>query len=103
MKRVGYDPVLYGNYALIDGSKTSQDYFYAHLIAPPAIDEHERVRTGQFVGKVGQTGNAATTPCHLHFEVRIHGRPVDPAPYLHRWDGTADYLSDPARRRCTLN
>ena len=59
MKRVGYDPVLYGNYALIDGSKTSQDYFYAHLIAPPAIDEHERVRTGQFVGKVGQTGNAA--------------------------------------------
>ena len=86
VKRVGYDPVLYGNYALIDGSKTSQDYFYAHLIAPPAIDEHERVRTGQFVGKVGQTGNAASTPCHLHFEVRIHGRPVDPAPYLHRWD-----------------
>jgi murein DD-endopeptidase MepM/ murein hydrolase activator NlpD len=86
VKRVGYDPVLYGNYALIDGNGTNQDYFYAHLIAPPAIDRHERVRTGQFVGRVGQTGNAASTPCHLHFEVRIHGRPVNPAPYLNRWD-----------------
>ncbi len=86
VQKVGYDPVLYGNYALIDGSKTSQDYFYAHLIAQPAVRKNERVRTGQFVGRVGQTGNAAGTPCHLHFEVRIHGKPVDPEPFLNRWD-----------------
>jgi murein DD-endopeptidase MepM/ murein hydrolase activator NlpD len=86
VQKVGYDPVLYGYYALIDGLKTSQDYFYAHLIAPPAVGKHERVRTGQLVGRVGRTGNAASTPCHLHFEVRIHGSPVDPEPFLRKWD-----------------
>jgi len=86
VKKVGYDPALYGNYVLIDGRKTSQDYFYAHLIAKPAVGRHDRVRTGQYVGRIGQTGNAAGTPCHLHFEVRIHGKPVDPEPYLKDWD-----------------
>ncbi|HET6830184.1 MAG TPA: M23 family metallopeptidase [Solirubrobacterales bacterium] len=87
VKRVGYDPVLYGYYALINGRKTRQSYFYSHLIAPPPVARRERVRTGEHVGRVGRTGNAATTPCHLHFEVRIDGRPVDPAPYLRDWDG----------------
>lgn len=86
VKMVGYDPVLYGNYALIDGRKTRQDYFYAHLIARPAVDARDRVRTGQLVGRVGQTGNAATTPCHLHFEIRVGGRPIDPEPKLRGWD-----------------
>lgn len=86
VKKAGYDPVLYGYYVLIDGLKTSQDYFYAHLIAPAAVDRRERVRTGERVGRVGRTGNAASTPCHLHFEVRVHGRPVDPKPYLRDWD-----------------
>lgn len=86
VRKVGYDPVLYGNYVLIDGRKTGQDYFYAHLIARPAIDRRDRVRTGQFVGRIGRTGNAASTPCHLHFEVRIHGHPVDPEPFLKKWN-----------------
>jgi murein DD-endopeptidase MepM/ murein hydrolase activator NlpD len=86
VQKVGYDPVLYGYYVLVDGLKTSQDYFYSHLIAPPAVDRRERVRTAQYVGRVGRTGNAASTPCHLHFEIRIHGTPVDPKPYLKDWD-----------------
>jgi murein DD-endopeptidase MepM/ murein hydrolase activator NlpD len=86
VQKVGYDPILDGYYLLIDGAKTDQDYLYAHLIAPSPVDKHERIKTGQFVGRIGQTGNAASTPCHLHFEVRIHGKPVDPEPYLHRWD-----------------
>ncbi len=84
--KTGYDPVLYGNYVLIDGAKTSQDYFYAHLIAPPPVHEGERVFTGQEIGRIGQTGNAAGTPCHLHFEVRVHGDPIDPEPLLRDWD-----------------
>lgn len=86
VKKVGYDPVLYGYYVLIDGLKTSQDYFYSHLIAPPAVGRRDRVRTAQYVGRVGKTGNAASTPCHLHFEVRVHGDPVDPEPFLRAWD-----------------
>jgi murein DD-endopeptidase MepM/ murein hydrolase activator NlpD len=87
VEKAGYDPVLYGNFVLIDGRKTDQDYFYAHLIGRPAVDRGDRVRTGQLVGRVGQTGNAATTPCHLHFEIRVRGRPVDPEPKLRDWDG----------------
>ncbi len=81
VQKVGFDPVLYGYYVLIDGLESSEDYFYSHLIAPPPVRKRERIRTGQFVGRVGQTGNAASTPCHLHFEIRIHGAPVDPEPW----------------------
>jgi murein DD-endopeptidase MepM/ murein hydrolase activator NlpD len=86
VEKAGYDPVLYGNYVLIDGRKSSQDYFYAHLIAKPDVSRGDRVRTDQLVGRVGQTGNAAATPCHLHFEIRVRGRPVDPEPRLRDWD-----------------
>ena len=86
VKRAGYDPLLYGNYVLIDGAKTAQDYFYAHMLAPSAVAEGRRVHTGQVLGRIGQTGNAAGTPCHLHFEIHVHGRPIDPEPSLRRWD-----------------
>ena len=86
IQKIGYDPVLYGYYVLIDGLKTSQDYFYAHLLSSPAVDRRDRVKTAQVLGRVGRTGNAASTPCHLHFELRIHGDPVDPEPYLKAWD-----------------
>lgn len=86
VEKVGFDPVLYGNFVRIGGAKTRQDYFYSHLIDEPAVDEGERVATGEVVGRIGQTGNAAGTPCHLHFELRVGGDPTDPEPALNRWD-----------------
>lgn len=87
VKRAGYDGELYGYYLLIDGFEAGQNFFYSHLIAPAEAGKGERVRTGEPVGRVGQTGNARTTPCHLHFEIREGGRPIDPEPALRRWDG----------------
>ena len=87
IEKAGYDDALYGYYLRIDGYKTDEDYFYSHLIAPSEAGSGERVRTGERVGRVGQTGNARTTPCHLHFEIRRDGRPIDPEPALRRWDG----------------
>ncbi len=86
VQKTGYDPALYGNYVLIDGAKSGQDYFYAHMVDPAEVGKGERVHTGQELGRIGQTGNAAGTPCHLHFEIHVHGDPVDPAPYLRHWD-----------------
>ncbi|MEV8552432.1 M23 family metallopeptidase [Streptomyces glaucescens] len=55
---------------------------YAHL-ASIAVDQGERVGTGQWIGQSGTTGNS--TGPHLHFEVRVTrelGSGLDPVPWL---------------------
>jgi murein DD-endopeptidase MepM/ murein hydrolase activator NlpD len=56
-----------GNYLVIDGKGTRMDFMYAHMLRPSPLREGQRVRTGQVIGQVGQTGNAQG--CHLHFEL----------------------------------
>lgn len=87
VRRAGYDPRLYGYYVLIAGRKTNESYFYSHMLDPGPLRKGDRVRTGGAVGRVGQTGNAQSTPCHLHFELRRGGQLVDPERALSRWDG----------------
>jgi murein DD-endopeptidase MepM/ murein hydrolase activator NlpD len=85
----GYHPAA-GNYVVIDGSGTSVDYGYMHLLAPTPFVAGDRVYTGQPIGAVGQSGNARG--CHLHFELwgapgwYEGGRPLDPLPSLLAWD-----------------
>ncbi|HWQ02695.1 MAG TPA: peptidoglycan DD-metalloendopeptidase family protein [Gaiellaceae bacterium] len=52
---------------------------YAHL-SRALVEPGRRVTRGTPVGLVGATGDA--TGPHLHFEVRVRGAPVDPAPAL---------------------
>ncbi|HEV8682979.1 MAG TPA: peptidoglycan DD-metalloendopeptidase family protein [Actinomycetota bacterium] len=52
---------------------------YAHQSAI-RVSSGQSVRRAQLIGSVGTTG--WSTGCHLHFEVRINGEPVDPVPYL---------------------
>ena len=52
---------------------------YGHL-KDIHVKAGDRVKAGQILGTVGTSGN--TTGPHLHYEVRINGRPVNPFPYL---------------------
>jgi murein DD-endopeptidase MepM/ murein hydrolase activator NlpD len=79
-----------GNYVVVDGKGTPNDFMYAHLAEPSPLQEGETVRTGQPIGIVGNTGNSQG--CHLHFEIwgtpgwYEGGSPFDPLPYLEKWD-----------------
>ncbi|MDQ5895213.1 MAG: family metallopeptidase [Actinomycetota bacterium] len=80
-----YDPELYGNYVVLEGEGERRTYKYSHLLRPAPVREGQRVRAGRRLGSIGQTGNAAGTPCHLHFEIRSRGRLLDPEPLINSW------------------
>jgi murein DD-endopeptidase MepM/ murein hydrolase activator NlpD len=64
----------YGNLVIVDhgfGVETR----YAHL-SKIMVRPSDRVDAGQVLGRSGATGRA--TGAHLHFEVRLDGRAVDP-------------------------
>ncbi|MBP6844664.1 MAG: peptidoglycan DD-metalloendopeptidase family protein [Kofleriaceae bacterium] len=68
----------YGNLVVLrhaDGSETR----YAHL-ATVEVEPGQRLEAGEPLGTVGATGRV--TGPHLHFEVRVDGHAVDPAPLL---------------------
>jgi hypothetical protein len=54
--------------------------YYAHLDSH-LVRPGDRVDVGDTLGLVGNTGNARSTPPHLHFGVYSR-RPVDPVPWL---------------------
>lgn len=58
--------------------------YYAHL-EQQDVEEGQAVSPGDPIGLVGNTGNARTTPPHLHFGVYVRGSGArDPFPYLQR-------------------
>jgi murein DD-endopeptidase MepM/ murein hydrolase activator NlpD len=75
VERVGWESG-YGKFVLIrhtNGYETA----YGHMTAyARGVDEGTRVRQGQVIGFMGSTG--LSTGSHLHYELRINGRFVDP-------------------------
>ncbi len=68
----------YGNAVIIDhGNQFSTLYGHASAIK---VSTGQKVSAGQVVALAGSTG--MSTGPHLHFEVRILGVPVNPAPYM---------------------
>ncbi len=75
---------------LVDGERSQ--FYYAHLDGY-AGEFPRKVRAGEVVAFVGNTGNAANGPTHLHFEWRPFGgekaNPFDELARLARGAGTA--------------
>lgn len=68
----------YGNYVQIEHGADLQTRF-AHM-SKFVVSDGERVTKGQLIGYVGSTGRS--TGPHLHYEVRMAGRAVNPLPYM---------------------
>ncbi|MEO7240749.1 MAG: M23 family metallopeptidase [Sphingomicrobium sp.] len=82
--RAGWNSGGYGNLVELDhgrGIATRYGHMSAVLVAAG-----DRVHRGQQIGRMGSTGRS--TGCHLHYEVRIDGRPVNPIPFMK----STDYL-----------
>ena len=68
----------YGNLVELNHGKGIQTR-YGHL-SKLLVEPNTRVHRGQLIGLMGSTGRS--TGSHLHYEVRIEGRAVNPMPYL---------------------
>lgn len=68
----------YGNVIFIDHPGNIQTR-YAHL-SKIAVSKGQNVKAGEIIGYIGSTGRS--TGPHLHFEYRVGGQPIDPAPIV---------------------
>lgn len=71
---------LGGNVVWLRDGERGLTHYYAHLDTV-LVATGQRVRRGDTLGTVGNTGNARTTPPHLHFGLYDDGA-LDPAPFL---------------------
>lgn len=74
----------YGNLIEVNHGKGIQTR-YGHL-SRILVGSNVRVKRGQLIGHIGSTGRS--TGPHLHYEVRVDGRAINPMPFLQ----TTDYL-----------
>ena len=73
-----YSNISYGNMVLIQHNDGTQSR-YAHM-SSISVSKGQYVSCGQIIGHVGSTGNS--TGNHLHFEIIINGKTVNPYNYI---------------------
>ena len=80
----GWNSGGYGNLIKLDHGRGIETR-YGHL-AQMLVRSGQQVKRGQLIGRMGSTGRS--TGNHLHYEVRIDGRAVNPIPFMR----STDYL-----------
>jgi len=93
---VGFNKIGGNRLWIVD--RAGNQFYYAHLsaFAINAVNG-ARVKAGQVIGFMGNTGDAEGTPYHLHFEIHPvsflylgYDGAVDPSPYLDAWQHQQD-------------
>jgi len=87
-----------GGYRLWLRDHAGNEFYYAHLSAySPFAVNGRQVKAGTVLGFMGNTGDAVSTPYHLHFEIHPVGLlylgydgAVRPYPYLQAWKHLQD-------------
>jgi muramidase (phage lysozyme) len=77
----GWNDGGYGNWVIIvhqDSPRT--ETLYGHMDTTPFVKKGDKVKQGQVIGPMGTTG--FSTGPHLHFEIKLNGEKVDPAPLI---------------------
>jgi murein DD-endopeptidase MepM/ murein hydrolase activator NlpD len=93
---VGWNPIGGNRLWLRDGQGNL--FYYAHLSAfTPLAVNGNKVKAGDVLGFVGNTGDARGTPYHLHFEIHPvsllylgYDGVVNPTSYLNAWQHLQD-------------
>jgi murein DD-endopeptidase MepM/ murein hydrolase activator NlpD len=80
--RAGWNNGGYGNMVELDHGRGIMTR-YGHMSAV-LVHEGDHVTRGEQIGRMGSTGRS--TGNHLHYEVRIDGRPVNPIPFMKSTD-----------------
>jgi murein DD-endopeptidase MepM/ murein hydrolase activator NlpD len=76
----------YGNLIVIKHSEALTSH-YGHC-KEFSVKPGQRIKPGQIIGTVGKTGNV--TGPHLHLELRMDGKPVDPEKIIPDLDGSGE-------------
>jgi murein DD-endopeptidase MepM/ murein hydrolase activator NlpD len=84
VESAGWNSGGYGNLIKIDHGKGIETR-YGHL-SKVEVKAGQHVKRGEEIARMGSTGRS--TGSHLHYEVRIAGKPVNPIPFMK----STDYL-----------
>jgi hypothetical protein len=107
LNRVGWNRI--GGWRLWVRDRRGNYFYYAHLSGYTEASLHDKhVKAGEVIGFVGNTGDAITTPPHLHFEVHPvsllsldYDGAVNPTGYLEGWE-RLDHVDAPVPVHATL-
>ncbi len=82
---VGWNDVGGWRYWIRD--QWGNEYYHAHLSSfSPAAVEGSQVTAGTVLGFIGNTGDAKTTPPHMHYEIHpAGGSSIPPFGYISTW------------------